>query len=151
MLGCRGGGALFFVGVVATGRVTCFCGAVPLLTASMAASCASRVARAPRRSRRSAASGGSLSSLVKTMTAAHNAVQFAGIAKAAARERKQTVAAARKSARAAALLIACVNEKCKGDETCSKKEFKEAMLQLGVIGDKSDSVDELFDSSFSSL
>ena len=94
----------------------------------------------------SAASGGSLSSLVKTMTAAHNAVQFAGIAKAAARERKQTVAAARKSARAAALLIACVNEKCKGDETCSKKEFKEAMLQLGVIGDKSDSVDELFDS-----
>ena len=94
----------------------------------------------------SAASGGSLSSLVKTMTAAHNAVQFEGIEKAASRERKQTVAAARKSARAAALLIACVNEKCKGDETCSKKEFKEAMLQLGVIGDKSDSVDELFDS-----
>ena len=53
----------------------------------------------------------------------------------------------RKSARAAALLIASVKEKCetKGG-TCNREQFTEAMIELGVIPPEGQAPDELFTS-----
>lgn len=58
----------------------------------------------------------------------------------------KTLLLQRRSARAAALLVASVKEKCTYEHngTCTRKQFTDAMVELGVLGADENAPDELF-------